>query len=230
MNINDRVIVQLREQVKAAQDVLDMAVTLHAVWKPAANDTDLHKRLGKSYATQAFNVVRVALRREMILALMRLWDRDPRAVGLPALIKAVNTKAVMDALVADRASHLGIADAEDAIRQTLAEKAVAITTLVDAYGAGGAKAASLEKLRTLRNQRLAHTQVKARVFSEADALDDVIEGFYQDNAKVISGLLSVVSATAYDPLETGDVYSFYAKFFWASVHGERFGKEPDGNG
>jgi hypothetical protein len=31
MNIDDPVIVQLREQVKAAQDVFDMAVTLHEV-------------------------------------------------------------------------------------------------------------------------------------------------------------------------------------------------------
>jgi hypothetical protein len=68
---------------------------------------------------------------------------------------------------------------------------------------------------------------KPSLFTEADALDDVIEDFYQDNAKIVSGLLSVVSAMAYDPLETGDVYSFYAKFFWASVRGERFGNGPD---
>jgi hypothetical protein len=36
MNIDDPVIIQLREQVKAAQDVFDMAVALHEVWKPAA--------------------------------------------------------------------------------------------------------------------------------------------------------------------------------------------------
>lgn len=220
MNINDPVIIHLRAQVKTAQDVFDMAVTLHEVWKPAANDKDLHQRLGKSYATQAFNVVRVALRREMILALMRLWDRDPRAVGVPAMIKTTSRNAVMDALVADRASRLGITGVNDEIRQTLAEKMRAIITLADAYGADGTKSASLEKLRALRNQRLAHTQAKARVLTQADAIDDVIEGFYQDNARIISGLLSVVSAVAYDPLETGEVYSLYAKFFWASVRGE----------
>jgi hypothetical protein len=226
MNVNDPVIVQLREQVKTAQDVFDMAVTLHEVWKPAAHDQELHQRLGKSYATQAFNVVRVALRREMVLALMRLWDRDHRAIGMPSMTKTLNECAVMDALVLDRASRLGISGAEDEIRRTLTEKAADITALVDAYNAGGAKVAFLEKLRTLRNQRLAHTQVKARVFIQADALDDLIEEFYKDNAKIVSGLLSVVNAMRYDPLETGEVYSFYAKFFWASVRGERSATDP----
>jgi hypothetical protein len=124
MNIDDPVIVQLREQVKAAQDVFDMAVTLHEVWKPAANDTDLHKRLGKSYATQAFNVVRVALRRETILALMRLWDRDPRAIGMPAIAETVADAAVLEVFVHDRVTPLGISGAEDDVRRTLSEKGV----------------------------------------------------------------------------------------------------------
>ena len=230
MNIDDPVIVQLREQVKAAQDVFDMAVTLHEVWKPAANDTDLHKRLGKSYATQAFNVVRVALRRETILALMRLWDRDPRAISMPAIAETVADAAVLEVFVHDRVTRLGISGAEDDVRRTLSERVEAIKALTDAYGKEGAKAASLDTLRALRNQRLAHAQVKARAFTETDAIDDIVEVFYQDNARLVSGLLSVVSAVAYDPVETGDVYRFYAKFFWASVHGERFYKEPDANG
>ncbi|MDO8874893.1 MAG: hypothetical protein Q8M24_01990 [Pseudolabrys sp.] len=221
MNIDDPAIVKLREHVKAAQDVFDMAITLHEVWKPTTNDAGLHQRLGKSYATQAFNVVRVALRREMVLALMRLWDRDARAIGIPLMTKTLNEGAVMDALVFDLVSRLGISGAEDEVRRTLTAKVAAIAALVDTYGSAGAKAAALEKLRALRNQCLAHTQVKARVFTQADSIDDVIEVFYQDNAKIVSGLLSVVSAMAYDPLETGEVYSVYAKHFWASVRGER---------
>jgi hypothetical protein len=31
-----------------------------------------------------------------------------------------------------------------------------------------------------------------------------------------SGRLNVVSAAVYDPLETGEVYRFYAKFLWDS--------------
>jgi hypothetical protein len=41
-----------------------------------AYDKDLHSRMGQSYASQAFLVIRMALRRETLLALMRLWDRN----------------------------------------------------------------------------------------------------------------------------------------------------------
>lgn len=76
-------------------------------------------------------------------------------------------------------------------------------------------------LRKLRNQRLAHTQVKARALANRNAIDRAVEAFYQDNARLISAFMSAVTAVGYDPLETGEVYRFYAKFFWDSVHGER---------
>jgi hypothetical protein len=54
MNINNPTIRKLREEVRAAQEVFEMAVTLREVWKPAAQDEELHKRLGVSYATHSF--------------------------------------------------------------------------------------------------------------------------------------------------------------------------------
>ena len=74
MEIDDPEIVALREKVTAAQQEFDMAVTFHEVWKPATYDQDLHSRMGKSYASQAFLVTRTALRREMVLALNRAGD------------------------------------------------------------------------------------------------------------------------------------------------------------
>ena len=38
MNIDDPTIVALREKVRTAQEVFEMAVTLHELWKPAAQD------------------------------------------------------------------------------------------------------------------------------------------------------------------------------------------------
>jgi hypothetical protein len=64
MVIDDEKIASLREKVNAARQEFDMAVTFHEVWKPAAFDEDLHKRMGPSYATNAFFVVREALRRK----------------------------------------------------------------------------------------------------------------------------------------------------------------------
>jgi hypothetical protein len=63
MATTDPKILTLRQKVEAAQQEFDMAVTFHEVWKPAAYDTDLHARMGTSYATQAFRVIQTALRR-----------------------------------------------------------------------------------------------------------------------------------------------------------------------
>jgi hypothetical protein len=58
MNLNNPKIVSLRDSVKAAQQEFDLAVAFHETWKPTAYDEGLHKRMGTSYATNAFNVVR----------------------------------------------------------------------------------------------------------------------------------------------------------------------------
>src|SRR5437764_1273647 len=93
-----KIILALRDKVTAAQQEFDLAVAFHEVWKPGAYDDDLHRRMGTSYATQAFNVVLMALRREMVLAMVRLWDRYGRGVGMQAIADDIRTQPVMDAL------------------------------------------------------------------------------------------------------------------------------------
>ena len=164
MNINDPTIVDLREKVRAAQEVFELAVTLHEVWKPAAHDEELHKRLGVSYATQAFNVVRVALRREMVLALMRLWDNDPRAIGMQSIAKTIADVSIIDTIASDRVSRMNISGVDEEIKRTLRDQANSIIVLVSQYADGGAKAGSFKKLRAFRNQRLAHTPSEDRCY------------------------------------------------------------------
>src|ERR1700722_13531249 len=99
-------IASLRKQVDAAQQEFDMAIKLHETWKPAAYDQNLHERMGDSFASQTFLVVRMALRREMLLALMRLWDRDSRAVRMKLSIADVlRDQSVVHALAAGRPAN-----------------------------------------------------------------------------------------------------------------------------
>jgi hypothetical protein len=63
MRTDDSRITKLQAKATAAQQEFDLAVAFHEVWKPTAYDQDLHGRLGVSYATQAFRVIRTALRR-----------------------------------------------------------------------------------------------------------------------------------------------------------------------
>jgi hypothetical protein len=183
MKIDDQKIVSLREKVNAAHQEFDMAVTFHEVWKPAAFDGGLHKRMGASYATNAFFVVRTALRREMLLALMRLWDKDERAIGMASIAATLGDKDVIDALAADRAARIGLPETEGQMREELGQGADAVIKLVGKYSEGGSDAIVRRKLKKLRNERLAHRQTDATAVAEADPTAGEIESFYQDNVR-----------------------------------------------
>lgn len=217
MEIDDPKIAALREQVTAAQHEFDMAIAFHEVWKPTVYDKSLLDRLGTSYATQAFHIARTALRREMLLALMRLWDNNKQAVRMTCVRHALREKEVIDALTVDRASRMGGLDVVDAVRADLGEKAEKVILLIEKYMDGGIHQVVFEKLLALRNERLAHRQLARVTATGATATDEEIEGFYQDNAKLIETLLSLVSAMAYDPQDTADTFGFYAREFWGRV-------------
>jgi hypothetical protein len=226
MEIDDPKIVALREQVTAAQQEFDMAVAFHEIWKPAAYDNDLHSRLGKSYASQAFLITRTALRREMLLALIRLWDnKNTRAIRMQSIQATLCEKEVIDALALDRVKHLGWLEDFDAMRDDLGKKAATVVQLIRKYMEGGARNAVYKNLLALRNERLAHRQLAPATATGANATDEEIEEFYQDNSKLIHILLGVVNAMAYDPEDTAKVYHFYASHFWAGVASTTVGRK-----
>jgi hypothetical protein len=226
MNINHRKIVSLREKVVAAREEFDLAITFHESWKPTAYDEDLHKRMGASYATNTFLVVRAALRREMLLGLMRLWDKDARAVGMESIAVTLRDRNVINALAADRAARIGLPEAEGAMRKELGQRASAAIVLIDKYSKCGSHEAVLRKFRRLRNERLAHRQTTA-VVAQVDPTAGEVEAFYQDISKLIRLLATLVLKQAYNPEDTGHVFRDYATFFWAGVRGERTEGHPN---
>lgn len=223
----DTKITELKRMVTAAREEFDMAVTYHEVWKPASYDRDLHSRMGQSYASQAFLVVRMALRREMVLALMRLWDRNKQAVRMSLIVATIRRTAVIDALATQRATRRsnwpGVFEQMHADLQAKANKVIELT---NKYSEGGSHSAILEELLRLRDERLAHRQIEPSTVEGADNFDEAIEEFYQDHANIIEELLSLANAMAYDPLETAKVYERYAAEFWAGVRGERTEGHP----
>jgi hypothetical protein len=100
MDINDPKITALRAKVTAAREEFDMAVAFHEAWKPAAYDNDLHVRMSASFASNTFLTVRMALRREVLLALMRLWGNDPRVVSMKFIANTLQDKRVINAFAA----------------------------------------------------------------------------------------------------------------------------------
>jgi hypothetical protein len=253
MKIDDPMIVDLRAKVRAAQEEFDKAMAFHEAWKLAAYDKNLHERVGHSYAANTFLVIRQALRREMLLALMRLWDNASRAVGMRSVSKALGNRRVVDALAADceaqwgqlQSTELENIPVEDrpAVAAALRRSEVAFgrrqsaklrkwatdaTDTISSYGDGGANHGTLKQLKILRDQYLAHRQVTPTAnVGGADATDEKIEAFYQDMAKLIRLLMLSARNTDYDPQATAKLYRKNAVLFWAGVRGERTEGHPD---
>ncbi len=249
---------ELRELVRAASEEFDTAITFHESWRPAAYDKALHERIGRSYAGNTFLVIRQALRREMLLALARIWDTNKNAVRMSKIASELDDRTIIDALAAECAAQWGkaqpIIDFEDIpaaehaaiIEQVqanegafgfqmaveLRERATRALTMIRKYQEGGSGHATLQVLMNLRHERLAHRQLKvstsAEMQPEADAA--AIEGLYEDMAALVSDLLHVVLLTSYDPKETAEIFQYHARFFWASVRGERTEGHPNFTG
>jgi len=220
MNVNDPKILRLRAQIKAAEEDFETAVMFHESWKPAAYDKELHQRLRNSYAAHTFVIVRTALRREMLLALLRLWDGNADAVGMDLIAETLRDRAVIGALAADRASRFDAADrAEGLMRRDLGRLADDAIELIEKYSRGGSHHAVREKLWALQSRSLVHRQIA--MATAADAADDEIESFYQDNLALVRLLLSLVRAVAYNPEDAAKIYRLNAASFWGEVRGER---------
>jgi hypothetical protein len=226
MDIRDPDITRLKDMVTAVQEEFDLAVSCHEVWKPSAFNADLHGRMTMSYAGHAFLVVRMALRREVVLALARIWDTNPKAARMSAINELLGKPGLIGALAKDRAERIGLPESAEAMRSDLAAKAEKVRRLVCEYSKNGSRYTMFAELRHMRNTRLAHRQFEPSPTNMASELDHAIEQFYSDTSNLIRLLMSLVNATAYDPAETAQVYEWHATKFWAGVRSEKVEGHP----
>ncbi|CAG2154675.1 AbiU2 domain-containing protein [Cupriavidus numazuensis] len=226
----DSMLDQLEAEVEAFQEEAVHAVMLHESWKPTAYDTALHERMGNSYSTHTFQIIRMALRRELILTLMRIWDSNRSALGLTAVRESLRNEAYFEALVRRRAARLNMRrDPVERVREALADKRDEVKGIVEKYMQGGVGAPVMEHLKALRNERLAHRQLKTPTEPGArEASEEKIEELYQDTLKAVTVLLSLVSAHYFDiATDAANVYGHHARFFWAAARGERTEGHPN---
>lgn len=236
---------RLKSIVDTAQQEIELAVILHETWRPAAYDAALHARIGTSYAAHAFQIIRLSLRRELLLALTRVWDTNTQAVRMTLISNRLRDRKFFEALVQIRAQRFGDRSifSLDMMRESLTPQRDQILALINKYSLDGPAFEVLKKLRTLRHQHLAHRQLPSapvpvaasgtlgqqdeEVETPVWATDDEIEAFYQDNLEIIRLLLSLVQGVAYDFSGAAGVYKHYAKYFWASARGERSEGHPN---
>ena len=220
---------ELKRQVEKAEQEVTTAVVLHESWKPTVQDADLLDRMGESFATHTFNIVRWALRREVLLALLRVWDTNQKAVDVARIIDQLRKPRAVEALISSRGGqdsslsrHLS-----EHLRGYLPEKIECAGALVDEYKPKGGECAQvMTNLVRLRNVSLAHRQQGPEKATAGSATDDEIEAFYQDTCRIVEYLMSIVRATALDMNDTARVYAHHAQYFWAAARGERTPGHP----
>jgi hypothetical protein len=254
MKIDDPKILKLRALVKAATEEFESAIAYHEAWKPAAHDSELHKRIGTSFAANTFFVVRIALRREMLMALMRIWDTNRQTIQMEFIVKALADEKVVDALAAESEAHwhgLEIPELTDipteqrdewieAIHRkesdfgrqqsdALRQNARDAIEIFGAHSRGGPHYSTLNKLRKLRHERLAHRHIAAtsEEIARADPTYEQIETVYQNTLKLMRLLRLSVENVDWDPSNTAEIRRRHSELFWASVRGERTEGHPN---
>jgi hypothetical protein len=152
-------IARLKEMIAVAQLEFEYAIQYHEVWKIAADDSDLHKRMGASYASQAFLIIRTGIRREMLLALMRLWDRNKQAIRITWVVAALREdKGLVPAIAAERVPGNWPGELE-MFTKDLQKLADEVLLLANKYLQGGSHNEAFKKLERLRDEYLAHRQL-----------------------------------------------------------------------
>lgn len=219
---------ELRSAVVAAQEQATQAAMFHETWRPAATDAELHARMGTSFATHSFQITRWALRRELILTLMRIWDNNTTALSIKRINAALLDEELFTVIIEERVRRIGISTeyVNEMMRATLEERRQLVLPLIAKYLPNGSGHRIFKLLRELRDKRLAHHQIKEPV-ALVDPTNEGIEEFYQDTLEVVTHLLHLVNGVVCEISEATSMFASYARFFWASARGERTEGHPN---
>ena len=213
-------IAAMGRHLEKIQEEFDIAIATYESWRPAAYDADLRARMGVSYATNTFNIVRGALWRECVLALGRIWDRSRGAIGLTAFRPDLQHSGFMAALMTYRRARSAAPEIEAMMRDDLSKKAICVAAAITKFEKDGTDYALIERLMAQRHA-FAHRR-RPEADAEGPSLEDAeLVEVFNKTAAIISGLWSLVRATAFDPMEAAPIWSNYASHFWAPARGER---------
>ncbi len=187
--------------------------SLHEHWKPAAYDETIFSRFNNTYAGHSFNVIRVALRREVVLGLLRLWDSKPRTFNMRLISENLRDDGLYDCVL----SHIRDAfmPSPDCRAEYRAKRTRLCDLITDTQGESSNKWKCLFKIR---NEHLAHRntggQPKLVAVASGDKEDTAVEWLYNRSAKIVEDLLAVTNGHTYSFSVAAGVDNLYAGYFW----------------
>lgn len=219
---------KFRAMVGICEEQAVMATMFHESWSPTVGDAELSARMGTSFARHTFHIVGWALRRELILSLMRIWDGRNDTPNMKRIWQWLGEEAKYELLLQARARR--ISSSPNSIMQMLRESLDPVRENISAtiaqYLDGGEKFAAIERLRVVRNKRLAHRDLETPP-DAVDPTDDEVVQLYLDTLALVTDLLHLVNGKAFDLRDAAGVYAHHARYFWAGTRGERTEGHPN---
>lgn len=177
-------------------------IALLATWARAnGTNADVRERYNHSYEAHSLGMIHDALHVAMIMALMRMHDKDRRSGSIPTLLGLLDLPGVLAEFkqqsVAQREfSDIWISEAKRSYESLRAEE-------------------TLASLRKLRNHVLAHIEVEKATLHRAKY------GYEQDvlnsTKPIVRRLMQITHSADIDFSDREDAWRMYAEAFWGSA-------------
>lgn len=176
-------------------------IALLAIWDRANGKKDIKERYNHTFEARALSIIHDSLHITMIMALMRMYDRDDRSASIPSLISILEKPGVLGYL-----------------KQKSRPQRENIDTWMRSVKLRVARLRNddtLKALKRLRNFTLAH--IDPNKAARHGAKYGYERRILNRTAPIIRLFLLIVSSTDTDFSEVRKIWRFYAQHFWGSA-------------
>jgi len=214
---------QICQQCKVAEEELLHVISIHANWRVATLDEDIFGQFDGTYAAHTFKAVRVALRREVIMGLSRIWDTRHDTINFLKIAQSLRDQTTHDAIMLgnyrDRAN-------DPEFRKACVTKRDEVCNTIERLLAR-IRPEMMRRVRQIRDTHLAHRGVQERrqtaPVQGATYDDRAVDWLYVQSIKVVELLFEVVFARGSSFATASGVDEYYARHFWRSFYIEGSG-------
>lgn len=173
-----------------------------ANWKRAnGTNDDIQGRYDHSFEAHSLGMIHDALHISMIMALMRMHDRDSRAASIPTVLGILDAPGITDEFRRQSTAQREFLDSwlDEAKHdyECLREDEVFV------------------KLRKLRNHVLAHAEVEKAALHQAKYGDE--DNMLARTIPIVRRLLQITGSTDVDFPEIEDTWQRFANAFWETA-------------
>ena len=217
----EEIIAELRHRLDLTWQDLMTAVACFEIFRVAARDKTLLDRLGKSFSTGAFNAIRNSLYREVVLALMRIWDKSPKNnLRMEEIILNLTRSEVVASIKRRRREAFGDMGHNADAAEAQVEREIRQIKFIQNRIMRGSLRNAFKALEKHRNEFLAHSTLGR---SSASEIRDVVYGderYLLRWSAILSKKLNLLLDLHTSPRSDFRDFKIAAKCFWGPVRAE----------